>query len=106
MVFDIVGPLRGFATQEEAKHFVGNDSGLTIVPIPKRFKTIEVEECLFLKTCFKCNELKPLLEFYKHKAMSDGYVNKCKDCTKQDLKNNRYGANRHIVKMCTQNKEK
>jgi hypothetical protein len=47
MVFDIVGPLRGFATQEEAKHFVGNDSGLTIVPIPKKFKTIEVEEALF-----------------------------------------------------------
>jgi hypothetical protein len=36
------------------------------------------------KICFKCNELKELNSYYKHKEMSDGHLNKCKDCTKKD----------------------
>lgn len=39
------------------------------------------------KICFKCNIRKPLTDYYKHKAMGDGYINKCKDCTKVDAKN-------------------
>ncbi len=38
------------------------------------------------KTCFKCGELKHLDEYYTHNAMMDGHLNKCKDCTKKDVK--------------------
>jgi len=42
-----------------------------------------------MKTCFKCNLQKSLEEFYAHKQMSDGYLSKCKSCTKIDVKENR-----------------
>ena len=38
------------------------------------------------KICFKCNIDKPLSDYYKHKQMGDGHLNKCKDCTKKDTK--------------------
>lgn len=41
------------------------------------------------KVCFKCLESKPLGEFYKHKAMADGRLGKCKLCTKRDVSRHR-----------------
>ncbi len=37
------------------------------------------------KTCFKCGETQSRSEFYKHSAMGDGLMGKCKTCTKADV---------------------
>lgn len=50
-----------------------------------------------MKKCFKCESIKPLIDFYKHPKMPDGHVNKCKDCNKQDVKDN-YKSN--LSKEC------
>jgi hypothetical protein len=41
-----------------------------------------------MKQCFKCNAVKPLDAFYRHPGTADGHLGKCKDCTRQDVKQN------------------
>ena len=41
------------------------------------------------KTCFKCNLVKPVEEFYRHPSMLGGRVNKCKSCNCADVRENR-----------------
>lgn len=43
-----------------------------------------------MKTCFKCKQTLPLVAFYAHPRMADGHLNKCIECTKQDVKRRYY----------------
>ena len=38
-----------------------------------------------VKRCRKCQNEKPLSEFYKNKKLTDGHFNKCKECTRGDV---------------------
>jgi len=37
------------------------------------------------KICRDCHIIKPLTEYYSHKDMSDGTLNKCKTCVKERI---------------------
>ena len=46
---------------------------------------------LAVKVCTSCGAGKPLDDYYRHPAMADGYLGKCKECHKRDVKTNRRG---------------
>ncbi len=41
------------------------------------------------KVCFKCDAELPIVNFYRHPQMHDGYLGKCKACTRSDVRENR-----------------
>ena len=45
------------------------------------------------KQCFKCKQVQPISNYYRHPMMGDGHLNKCKECTKADSVSN-YTKNR------------
>ena len=51
-----------------------------------------------MKTCFRCFQTKPLSAFYKHAQMRDGRLNKCIECTKADVTQNRLAKLEHYRK--------
>ena len=53
-----------------------------------------------MKKCFKCLKTKSLDSFYKHPKMADGYLGKCKSCTKKDTRLRYYDpiARQKIIK--------
>ena len=36
-----------------------------------------------MKNCIICGDLKPITDYYVHKKMGDGHLNKCKTCCKK-----------------------
>ena len=42
-----------------------------------------------MKVCRECKKNKPLIEFYKHKQMADGHLNKCIECVKSRVTKHR-----------------
>tara|TARA_R110000737_G_C14350569_1_gene445066 strand:- start:52 stop:573 length:522 start_codon:yes stop_codon:yes gene_type:complete len=49
---------------------------------------------IITKVCFRCEIKQPITEYYKHKSMSDGHLNKCKKCTKSDSIKRHYEKNK------------
>jgi len=42
------------------------------------------------KECIICGEMKSLSDYYVHKRMKDGHLNKCKSCCKEQAMNRHY----------------
>jgi hypothetical protein len=40
-----------------------------------------------MKTCKQCGIKKPMTEYYTHKQMADGHLNKCKSCVRSRVSN-------------------
>lgn len=66
----------------------GVASTMTTVPNIKPVRDYMDSENV-TKVCFKCKQEKHISDFYDHKKMSDGHLNKCKECTRLDVSKHR-----------------
>jgi hypothetical protein len=41
-----------------------------------------------MKTCILCRKKKPFDQYYKHTEMADGYLGRCKECHKAEIRKN------------------
>lgn len=48
-----------------------------------------------MKVCSGCGSTKAEEQFYKHASMADGYMSKCKECAKNDVRVNRERRSEH-----------
>lgn len=81
----------GKVSRSDAKHICIYKNGKLFHdpnPCNEGLITEEIFETFtkFAKVCFKCDNMKPLSEYYKHKKMGDGLLGKCKSCTVSDSK--------------------
>lgn len=51
-----------------------------------------------MKTCFCCQQSKPLSEYYKHPQMGDGHLNKCKECVKKYAIKHRLANHEYLLR--------
>lgn len=58
-----------------------------------------------LKLCTKCKHEKPITEFYTNYLYKDGYMNICKECTKQYARDKRSTQGKNYWRQYYQNKK-
>ena len=51
--------------------------------------SVQLGDVFYMKICIRCGLNKPYEEYYKHKQMADGYLGRCKECHKSEIKRNR-----------------
>lgn len=55
-----------------------------------------------MKKCFKCGLIQSLDDFYKHPAMTDGHLGKCKTCARQDSRPSNGKHRRSCIECATE----
>lgn len=86
---------------KEDRQIIANENKQKIINRQLTRKQLEIQRELLTqlptKQCIKCNEIKPKSEFYRTKDKFDGYDNRCKECEKLRLRQERGYEPKRIV---------